>query len=113
MIYVTNVLSANMLDIESGDTGIFSVTKVNPESVKRLIDRDKDIVSLIKIKSVAQRLANELNISIPLAERKVKLEIGDKLILFQIVDKSIQSHRNVVAPDSRTFNFYVVDVSYI
>lgn len=79
MIYLANTFSLSML----GDSGKISFRKINENEVKEILK--EEFISCIGHQSTAILLSNILNQEIPMNRIQIKLNTGDKLIVFQVL----------------------------
>ncbi len=87
-IYLTNAFSLSMIDY---DKFLIAFEKINVDQVKDLFELAEktkaEIITAIGHKSTAEFLSKLLNTNIPVERKMVKLDKGDYIIVFQLLQR--------------------------
>ena len=87
-IYLTNAFSLSMIDY---DKFLVAFDKVNVDQVKEILQSAKitktEIITAIGHQSTAEFLSKLLDINIPVERKMVKLDKGDYVIVFQLLQR--------------------------
>jgi len=106
MVYVANAFSVGMLD---GDA-ILRVKKVSIEKAREILTHN-DFVSAVGHESTAKVMSELLQINIPFNRIQIRLNRGDRLLLFQLLERlpegAVLSKEEVMRIPHQ---FFVIDV---
>jgi hypothetical protein len=108
MIYLANSFSLNMLNIE--DLYLIAIKKISLDFVKENLSK-VDFYSCVGHKETAEFLTLLLDFEVKFNRENIKLEWGDKLIVFQLNER-LPEGKILTKEELKNFNynFYYIEL---